>query len=189
MNKIIETENINNENINNENNRKEIIRKLYIEMIKLYQGDAKRIHHFTKVNAYGKLIAELEQVSPETYFIIDAATLTHDIGIHTCEEKYGNCNGKLQEQEGPSYARKMLKELKYDEADIERICYLVGHHHTYTNIDGIDYQILVEADFLVNFYEDELRQDSIQTAFDKIFRTESGKTICRISYFTEWKDQ
>ena len=38
MNKIIETENINNENINNENNRKEIIRKLYIEMIKLYQG-------------------------------------------------------------------------------------------------------------------------------------------------------
>ena len=76
-----------------------------------------------------------------------------------------------------------------DEADIERICYLVGHHHTYTNIDGIDYQILVEADFLVNFYEDELRQDSIQTAFDKIFRTESGKTICRISYFTEWKDQ
>ena len=80
MNKIIETENINNENINNENNRKEIIRKLYIEMIKLYQGDAKRIHHFTKVNAYGKLIAELEQVSPETYFIIDAATLTHDIG-------------------------------------------------------------------------------------------------------------
>lgn len=71
----------------------------------------------------------------------------------------------------------------------EQQIFLVGHHHTYTNIDGIDYQILVEADFLVNFYEDELRQDSIQTAFDKIFRTESGKTICRISYFTEWKDQ
>lgn len=119
----------------------------------------------------------------------ECAALVHDIGIRPAEEKYGACNGKLQEQEGPSYARKMLKELKFDEADIERICYLVGHHHTYTNIDGIDYQILVETDFLVNFYEDELRQDSIQTAFDKIFRTESGKTICRISYFTEWKDQ
>ena len=88
MNKFIESEkinnnNINNENISSENNKKEIVKKLYIQMIKLYKGDAKRIQHFTKVNAYGKLIAELEQVSPETFFIIDVATLTHDIGIHT----------------------------------------------------------------------------------------------------------
>ena len=77
MNKFIESEKINNNNINNENisseninsenNKKEIIKKLYIQMIKLYKGDAKRIQHFTKVNAYGKLIAELEQVSPETF--------------------------------------------------------------------------------------------------------------------------
>ena len=51
----------------------------------------------------------------------------------------------------------MLEELVFDETDIEQICYLVGHHHTYTNIEGIDYQILVEIDFLVNFYEDKLR--------------------------------
>ena len=51
----------------------------------------------------------------------------------------------------------MLEELEFDETDIEQICYLVGHHHTYTNIEGIDYQILVEIDFLVNFYEDKLR--------------------------------
>ena len=57
MNKFIESEKINNNNINNENNKKEIIKKLYIQMIKLYKGDAKRIQHFTKVNAYGKLIA------------------------------------------------------------------------------------------------------------------------------------
>lgn len=35
----------------------------------------------------------------------------------------------------------------------ERVSYLVGHHHTYDHIDGMDYQILVEADFLVNFNE------------------------------------
>lgn len=142
-----------------------------------------------KVHRFAQLIGHMEKLDAHTQFLTECAALVHDIGIRPAEEKYGVCNGKLQEQEGPSYARKMLKELKFDEADIERICYLVGHHHTYTNIDGIDYQILVEADFLVNFYEDELRQDSIQTAFDKIFRTESGKTICRISYFTEWKDQ
>lgn len=179
MNKIIETENINNENINNENNRKEIIRKLYIEMIKLYQGDAKRIHHFTKVNAYGKLIAELEQVSPETYFIIDAATLTHDIGIHTCEEKYGNCNGKLQEQEGPELAKELLGKIGVNEEISKRVQYLIGHHHTYNNIDGIDYQILVEADFLVNLYEDGASKEAVETAYNKIFKTEAGKKICR----------
>ena len=179
MNKIIETENINNENINNENNRKEIIRKLYIEMIKLYQGDAKRIHHFTKVNAYGKLIAELEQVSPETYFIIDAATLTHDIGIHTCEEKYGNCNGKLQEKEGPAIAEKMLKELGFDQDVSDRVQYLIAHHHTYNNIDEIDYQILVEADFLVNIMEDGLSKEAALKAYESIFKTTCGKMICR----------
>ena len=76
----------------------------------------------------------------------------------------------------------MLEELSLDETDIDRVCYLVGHHHTYTDIDGMDYQILVEADFLVNFYEDEVTPEGIQSALEKIFRTESGKTLCRISY-------
>lgn len=162
---------------------------LELEIMKFNKSDSRRIQHLVKVHRFAQLIGHMEKLDAHTQFLTECAALVHDIGIRPAEEKYGACNGKLQEQEGPSYARKMLKELKFDEADIERICYLVGHHHTYTNIDGIDYQILVEADFLVNFYEDELRQDSIQTAFDKIFRTESGKTICRISYFTEWKDQ
>ena len=79
----------------------------------------------------------------------------------------------------------MLEELEMDAEDIERICYLVGHHHTYSNIDGIDYQILVEADFLVNFYEDNLAKDAIDTALQKIFRTEAGKTLCRLCYIND----
>ena len=30
------------------------------------------------------------------------------------EEKYGNCNGKLQEKEGPALAKKLLEELGFD---------------------------------------------------------------------------
>ena len=41
---------------------------------------------------------------------------------------------------------------------VERICYLIGHHHTYKDVDGADYQLLLEADFLVNAYEDALPQ-------------------------------
>lgn len=79
----------------------------------------------------------------------------------------------------------MLEELEMEAEDVERICYLVGHHHTYSNIDGIDYQILVEADFLVNFYEDNLAKDAIDTALQKIFRTEAGKTLCRLCYIND----
>ena len=156
-----------------------MINKLHLAMINLYQGDPKRIQHFCKVHSYARLIAEMEKVDHDTLFIIEAAALTHDIGIHLCEEKYGNCNGKLQEKEGPDIAKKMLSDLGIDDVISDRVQYLVAHHHTYTNIDGIDYQILVEADFLVNMYEDSLTMDAIETVYNKIFRTESGKKICK----------
>lgn len=156
-----------------------MIHQLHFEMIRLYSGDAKRIQHFCKVHSYAKLIAEMEQADKDTLFILEAAALTHDIGIHVCEEKYGNCSGKLQEKEGPYLAQKLLANLHFDENVIERVKYLIAHHHTYHKIDSIDYQILVEADFLVNMYEDELSKEAIGQAYQKIFKTESGKKLCK----------
>ena len=94
-----------------------------------------------------------------TQFILEAAALTHDIGIKNGEAKFGagKCSGKTQELEGPPAAAELLAKLGFAPDVCERVCYLIGHHHTYTNIDGMDYQILVEADFLVNFYEDGMR--------------------------------
>ena len=103
---------------------------------------------------------------------------THDIGIHLCEEKYGDCNGKLQEKEGPALAQKLLESLDFLQNVSERVQYLIGHHHTYNDIDGIDYQILVEADFLVNMYEDSLSKKAVKHAYDSIFKTSSGRKIC-----------
>ncbi len=131
---------------------------------------------------HAKLIAEMENVDAKTLFILETAALTHDIGIHLCEEKYGNCNGKLQEKEGPAIAEKLLEDLGFSGEVSERVQYLIAHHHTYNNIDGIDYQILVEADFLVNMYEDELSEEALQNAYRNIFRTETGKKICREMY-------
>lgn len=153
--------------------------QLFMSMIEYYQGDPKRIQHFIKVHSFAKLIGELEQLDPTTLEILETASIVHDIGIKAAEEKYGNCNGKLQEQEGPAIAKEMLANLGYSANLIDRVCYLVGHHHTYTNVDGIDYQILLEADFLVNMYEDELKEAAVETAYAKIFQTETGKAICR----------
>ena len=159
-----------------------MINKLHMAMIGLYHGDAKRIQHFCKVHSYAKLIAEMENVDAKTLFILETAALTHDIGIHLCEEKYGNCDGKLQEKEGPAIAEKLLAELGFSGEVSERVQYLIAHHHTYNNIDGIDYQILVEADFLVNMCEDELSEETLQNTYQNIFRTETGKKICREMY-------
>jgi predicted metal-dependent HD superfamily phosphohydrolase len=151
-------------------------------MIHLYMGDLKRIQHFCKVHSYAKFIAEMENIDKESQFILEAAALTHDIGIHLCEEKYGDCNGKLQEKEGPALAEKLLADLGFDEAVSKRVQYLIAHHHTYSNVDGIDYQILIEADFLVNLYEDEASKDVIKSVYNHIFSTETGKKICREMY-------
>lgn len=116
-----------------------MLNQLHCAMIRLYSGDPMRIQHFCKVHSYAKLLAEMEHVDADTLFTLEAAALTHDIGIHVCEKKYGNCNGKLQEQEGPAIAKKLLAELYFDEKVSERVQYLIAHHHTYDAIDGIDY--------------------------------------------------
>lgn len=147
-------------------------------MIEYYAGDPKRIQHFIKVHSFSKMIGELERLDENTQNILEIAALVHDIGIKPAEEKFGNCNGKLQEQEGPAVAEQMLQTLNFNSTIINRVCYLVAHHHTYHNMDGIDYQILVEADFLVNLYEDGINQEAIQSAYQKIFKTNWGKQLC-----------
>ena len=156
-----------------------MINKIHQVLNQLYKGDAKRIQHFCKVHSYAKLIAETENVDKKCLFTIEAAALTHDIGIHFCEEKYGTCNGKLQEQEGPAIAERLLETLGVEQDISDRVQYLIAHHHTYNNINEIDYQILVEADFLVNIMEEGSSKEAAIKAYQNIFKTSCGKKICR----------
>ena len=152
--------------------------ELILKMIAYDAKDPKRIQHFLKVYEFAKLIGECENLDAKTQHILETAAIVHDIGIKNAETKFGNCNGKLQEQEGPAPARELLSSLSYDSDVIDRVCYLIAHHHTYTNVDGMDYQILLEADFLVNLYEDDVNQTAITHALKHIFRTDTGINIC-----------
>ncbi len=156
--------------------------ELLMRMTKFFSGDVARIQHFMKVYGYAKMMGEMEGLADEEQKILETASIVHDIGIRISEEKYGDSAGKHQEEEGPEAARKMLDELGYDEGLIRRVCYLVGHHHTYTDIDGEDYQILVEADFLVNLYENGESTETVRTTYERIFRTKSGKALCRAMF-------
>lgn len=164
---------------------REMMGKLHIltgRMIEYYGGDPARIQHFLKVHSFADWIAEEEGLEEKEREILEAAALVHDIGIKIAEEKYGSCAGPLQEKEGPAQARWMLEECGYSGELVDRVCYLVGHHHTYTDIDGADYQILVEADFLVNLFEGKESAEAIGQAYRRIFKTGAGKRICREMY-------
>lgn len=156
------------------------INNLIIETMKYFAGDAKRIQHFIKVHSFAKLIAQGEGMDGITLNTLEAASVVHDTGIKPAEKKYGRCDGKLQEKEGPAVARPLLEKCKATEEQIDRICFLIAHHHTYKNIDAQDYQILVEADFLVNIYEDGIVD--IGTIRDKIFRTATGTEMLNVMF-------
>lgn len=158
------------------------IEKLLTAMIEYEKGDVKRIQHFIKVYEFAHIIGRTEKLDEKTQFTLESAAVVHDIGIHLSEQKYGSSAGKYQELEGPPEARKLLESLHWPQEVIDRVAFLVGHHHTYTEIDGADYQILVEADFLVNLYENESSAAGQKNAYEKIFRTKSGRTICRLMY-------
>ena len=106
----------------------------------------------------------------------------HDVGIKVAEQKYNSSAGHYQQLEGPPVAKKILDELGYPDDFVERVMYLIAHHHTYTNIDGMDYQILVEADFLVNADEDRLSSDAIENFKEKIFKTTTGIAVLENNY-------
>lgn len=156
--------------------------KLLLAMMEYDKGDAKRIQHFIKVYEFARMIGRMENLDEHTQFILESAAIVHDIGIRPALEKYGSSSGKYQELEGPDKAVRLLTELNWPQDVTERVAYLVGHHHTYDKIEGLDYQILVEADFLVNLYEHGSGEEAQRKAYEQIFRTEGGKRLCRFSY-------
>ena len=154
-----------------------MITELINKMIEYETGCPQRTNHFLKVWAFAKQIAENENIDLKTKFIIESVAVIHDIGIKPSLEKYNSSAGHYQQIEGPAVARKILSESRFEIELIDRICFLIANHHTYDNIDGIDYQILIEADFLVNIFEDGLSKEKIILIKEKYFKTTSGKNL------------
>lgn len=159
-----------------------LLNELADRMIEYYRNDPKRINHFIKVHAYAKLISEEEHLDKETQFLVEATAYLHDIGIKNAEAKYNSSIGTLQEKEGPDEAKKMMQSLGFDNNSIERVCYILGHLHTYSAIDNIDFQIVVEANLITNFYDDNIPKENMLYSYDSVFRTDTGKRIVEKIY-------
>lgn len=155
---------------------------IFQKMILYFGQDKRRINHALKVYGFAQAIASFEALDDEQRFIVQLAALLHDIGIKEAEQKYQSSGGHYQELEGPPIAREILESAGIESSVIERVCYLIGHHHSYHMIDGIDFQILVEADFLVNIDEDGFNGDMINSVKRKYFKTRGGITLLESIY-------
>lgn len=162
-----------------------IISSAIEKMTEFYKGNLHDIEHFLKVWAFAKTIGEQEKLDGHTQQNLELTSVIHDIACPLCREKYGNTNGKNQEIESPPLVEEFLSDLTVSDTDKERISWLAAHHHTYTNVDGLDYQILLEADFLVNAGESGFKRSAIEDAVKNIFKTETGIRLLKSIYLRD----
>lgn len=157
----------------------DLIEQVKERFIKYDGKDMRRISHALKVHSFARYIAVSEGVSPELLQTIEIAAVVHDIGIHVSEQKYGSSMGKYQEIEGPAVAEEVLKGLDISKEEMERVKFLIAHHHHYANIDALDWQILVEADFVVNIDEDCIKTSEVQHIVEHVLKTKTSKELIK----------
>ena len=153
------------------------ISEIMARMIAWPGNTVRDIEHLAKVWAYARTIGQREGLEGRALYILEAAAIVHDIACPALRERTGSCNGKLQEAEGAPMASAFLAELGMDPEDIERVCFLVAHHHTFTGVDGPDWQILLEADYLLNASESGYSEENIRGFAERICKTAAGRAM------------
>ena len=159
-----------------------IVAEVVVAMMEKNCGDQKRIEHSLKVFSYAQALGRIENIDAEKQHILELTALLHDIGIHVAEKKHQSSAAHYQELEGPPIAKEILQQMQLPHHIIERVTYIIAHHHTFTAIDGIDFQLLVESDFLVNAVEDKMSESQIVSFAQNIFRSRCGKYFLKLLF-------
>ncbi len=155
------------------------------KMTEFYKGNLHDVAHFMKVWGFARTIGQLEGLAPQTQLTLEYTAVVHDIACPLCREKYGSASGKHQELESPPLVEAFFADLPAEGVDVNRISWLVAHHHTYTGVNGLDHRILLEADFLVNADEGHCSREAIEDARKNFFRTAAGTRLLDSMYLRE----
>ena len=151
-----------------------------IEGMKGYFANERFINHTLKVLDQAEKIAEGEGIRGDfTRGVIALASIYHDIGIPESLRKYSSMDAPYQEKEGPAVARGLMAKIGVRPDVLERVCFIVGAHHTKPEVDGIDFQIIWEADFIVNIEEKNLvfEKKDLPAAIGENVSTPAGKKL------------
>ena len=161
------------------------IKEAYKSELKQHFGaDERRIQHALKVLKTAETIMDGENIQGFIRDVVTITALLHDVGIKTAEQKYQSAAGTYQEIEGPPLARGMMERRGAEPAVIDRICYIIGGHHTASKNDGLDFQIIWEADLYVNIEEESLAQNqqALAAMIEKNFKTATGKNLAKRTF-------
>jgi hypothetical protein len=159
-----------------------MVQRVLIGMVHYFGSDIKRISHALKVYGFAQSLIAGEGIEGDQKQVTELAAILHDIGIKEAVRKHNSSEARFQELEGPAVAREILSGNGITGELADRVCYLVGNHHSYQKIDGPDFQILVEADFLVNIHEGYIKPDAAPTVVNSYFKTKTGRELVESIY-------
>lgn len=117
-------------------------------LVDFFGEDYRRITHALEVLRHAERIAEDYRHWDEEVLI--AAALLHDIGIKPSEAELGYNDGRTQEKYGPPLADALLATIDFPADKRERVCNIIGNHHSPSRYDYLELEILKEADRIVN---------------------------------------
>jgi putative nucleotidyltransferase with HDIG domain len=157
-----------------------LVERVPIEMKRYFESDFKRIGHATKVARYAEKICKEEEAHP---VVTTLSAYLHDIGIKVSERKYNSSAPKYQHVEGPPVAREILTRLGAEEGIINEVCDIIGHHHSPRQEETINFNVIYDADLIVNLEEKQKESPSspehLAKIIEKSFLTKSGQELAR----------
>ena len=158
------------------------VNEIMLKMISESAGNLADIEHYVKVTCYARMIAEAEGLDEKTKWLCEAEAIVHDISCPLCRKKYGNTNHQMQEKESEALLREFFSSSDVSDEDLKRIIAVISRHHSPERIDGIDNQILIEADYLVNANQSNYQPSAILAFRNTYFRTACGTRMLDLMY-------
>jgi len=157
-----------------------LVQRLAEAVKEVFGPDRRRMDHALRVLDHARAIMAQEGGDPR---VVVAAALLHDIGIPAAERKHASAAPPYQETEGPPIARRILEDLGFDARTIEQVCRIVGSHHSGGVTDSTEFDIVWDADHLVNMEESDRPRScgaDIVGRLERVFRTAAGRARARI---------
>lgn len=147
---------------------------LLLDALLYEDGHQRRTEHILKVYGLAKLLAEAESLPREERAVLQAAAILHDIPIKYCKE---HCGGDAcqenQRRQAPRLVAEFMAKAGYPPQLVSRVLALVEHHHDYGSVGSSLLGLLMEADVLVNCYEETLPPEQVE----RLFHTEAGRRL------------
>ena len=150
--------------------------KLLKDVLLYENGHIRRTKHILMVHSLTKSIGSEEGLTLEQQQIVQSAAILHDIAIKKCKRKYNDASIEKQKLECIPVAKKFLKACNYVPSYTEKILNLIYHHHDYGAYKGIEHQVLIEADLIVNCLENRNHKEKAADVAIH-FHTRTGKEL------------